>query len=249
MLKFFRKIRYDLLDKNKTGKYFKYAIGEIVLVVIGILIALSINNCNESRKLENKKQELVLNLIDDFEENIILLKSAIDYSDSLIFKMNSFFENSYSTNLKIPLDSLKNLSYGFFRPTDFFPVMTSYDEAKANGSITLLNNKELSQEFTEFQRNFNFYLGLQDQGVNSFFNGSTWELKKSLGSLGFITGAKRNYIHDHLNMGEYLKMINTPIVTAALENQSTLNININTALKRMNINSDKIIKNLNELKK
>jgi len=43
MIKFFRKIRYDLMEKNKTKKYFKYAIGEIVLVVIGILIALSIN--------------------------------------------------------------------------------------------------------------------------------------------------------------------------------------------------------------
>ena len=39
MIKFFRKIRYDLMGKNKTGMYFKYAIGEIVLVVIGILIA------------------------------------------------------------------------------------------------------------------------------------------------------------------------------------------------------------------
>lgn len=50
MIKFFRKIRYSLLSKNKTGKYFKYAIGEIVLVVIGILIALQINNWNEKRK-------------------------------------------------------------------------------------------------------------------------------------------------------------------------------------------------------
>ena len=50
MIKFFRHIRQNLLMENKTGKYFKYAIGEIVLVVIGILIALSINNWNESRK-------------------------------------------------------------------------------------------------------------------------------------------------------------------------------------------------------
>jgi hypothetical protein len=47
--KVFRTIRKDLMEKNKTGKYFKYAIGEIVLVVIGILIALSINNWNQSR--------------------------------------------------------------------------------------------------------------------------------------------------------------------------------------------------------
>jgi len=44
MIKFFSKIRYNLMNQNKTGKYLKYAIGEIVLVVIGILIALSINN-------------------------------------------------------------------------------------------------------------------------------------------------------------------------------------------------------------
>jgi len=50
MLKFFRKIRKDLLSDGKTGKYLKYAIGEIVLVVIGILIALQINNWNENRK-------------------------------------------------------------------------------------------------------------------------------------------------------------------------------------------------------
>ena len=50
MIKFFRRIRQNLLMENKTGKYLKYAIGEIVLVVIGILIALSINNWNEDRK-------------------------------------------------------------------------------------------------------------------------------------------------------------------------------------------------------
>lgn len=48
MIKFFRTIRQNLIMENKTGKYLKYAIGEIVLVVIGILIALSINTWNEN---------------------------------------------------------------------------------------------------------------------------------------------------------------------------------------------------------
>jgi hypothetical protein len=55
MIKFFRKIRQNLLSEGKTGKYFKYAIGEIVLVVFGILIALSINNWNENKK--ERKEE------------------------------------------------------------------------------------------------------------------------------------------------------------------------------------------------
>ncbi|WP_339896089.1 DUF6090 family protein [uncultured Algibacter sp.] len=62
MIKFFRKIRQNLLTEGKTGKYLKYAIGEIVLVVIGILLALSINNWNENRKA-NSNQLKYLNLL------------------------------------------------------------------------------------------------------------------------------------------------------------------------------------------
>jgi len=64
MIKFFRKIRYDLMEKNKTAKYFKYTLGEIILVVIGILIALQINYLNQ------KSQEI--NLGDHKSETIIL---------------------------------------------------------------------------------------------------------------------------------------------------------------------------------
>jgi len=62
MIKFFRKIRYNLMEQNKTGKYFKYAIGEIVLVVIGILIALQINTWNETRKNKAKEMKILINL-------------------------------------------------------------------------------------------------------------------------------------------------------------------------------------------
>ena len=64
MIKFFRKIRQNLLMENKTGKYFKYAIGEIVLVVIGILIALQINTWNQKIVLTGMpKKRYLSNLI------------------------------------------------------------------------------------------------------------------------------------------------------------------------------------------
>ncbi|WP_298496614.1 DUF6090 family protein [uncultured Algibacter sp.] len=70
MIKFFRKIRRNLLSEGKTGKYFKYAIGEIVLVVIGIVIALQINNWNEKRKsdniLENYYHQIITELAKDY---------------------------------------------------------------------------------------------------------------------------------------------------------------------------------------
>jgi Family of unknown function (DUF6090) len=67
MIQFFRKIRYNLMESNKTGKYIKYAIGEIVLVVIGILIALSINEWNDQKK--NAASELIYycRILEDFE--------------------------------------------------------------------------------------------------------------------------------------------------------------------------------------
>mgnify|MGYP003625683564 CR=1 FL=1 len=59
MIKFFRKIRHTMINENKVSKYMLYAIGEIILVVIGILIALQINNWNEQRK-DNKQEFYIL---------------------------------------------------------------------------------------------------------------------------------------------------------------------------------------------
>ena len=70
MIKFFRKIRQNLLMENKTGKYFKYAIGEILLVVIGILIALQVNNLNESSKNDVKAEKFLMKLKNQIERNI-----------------------------------------------------------------------------------------------------------------------------------------------------------------------------------
>ena len=77
MIKFFRKIRYDLMEKNKTGKYLKYAIGEIVLVVIGILIALQINDWNENRKNQIRESKILNNLREDLERTKINLETTI----------------------------------------------------------------------------------------------------------------------------------------------------------------------------
>jgi len=80
--------------ENKTGKYFKYAIGEIVLVVIGILIALQINNWNEDRKNDVKEALLITNIIEDLNSDNAHIKQAIDeleeqlgVVDSLIAKV------------------------------------------------------------------------------------------------------------------------------------------------------------------
>lgn len=78
MLHFFRKIRRDLLANNKFYKYLKYAIGEIVLVVLGILIALYINNWNEDRKSEERAKLLFSHIQKELLYNIERTNYAID---------------------------------------------------------------------------------------------------------------------------------------------------------------------------
>ena len=77
MIKFFRQIRYRLMTKGDTSKYFRYAIGEILLVVIGILIALQINNWNEARKTRAKEVELLKDFQNGLQFDIYQLDSII----------------------------------------------------------------------------------------------------------------------------------------------------------------------------
>ena len=74
MIKFFRHIRRSLINQNKMGKYFKYAIGEIILVVIGILIALQINNWNQNRLNEDLESLYYKRLLDDVREEKQILE-------------------------------------------------------------------------------------------------------------------------------------------------------------------------------
>ena len=86
MIKFFRHIRQSLIMENKTGssakasakagKYLKYAIGEIILVVIGILIALQINNWNEQRKIRQSEQDILNNLKETTDTNVLTINTS-----------------------------------------------------------------------------------------------------------------------------------------------------------------------------
>ncbi len=79
MIKFFRNIRQGLLMQNNTSKYLKYAIGEIALVIIGILLALQINNWNEGRKQDKNIEDLLTVFESELEANIESCTSLIRY--------------------------------------------------------------------------------------------------------------------------------------------------------------------------
>ncbi|GMQ25456.1 hypothetical protein Aoki45_21380 [Algoriphagus sp. oki45] len=94
MIAFFRKIRQKLLTESRVTRYLAYAIGEIILVTIGILIALSINTWNENRKKIERERELMISLKKELSLNSALLDSALNvnkkygiYADQLVEKL------------------------------------------------------------------------------------------------------------------------------------------------------------------
>lgn len=91
MIKFFRHIRKSLIEKNQMGKYFKYAIGEILLVVIGILIALQINNWNEGRKQDIEQKALLKKFSQDLLEDYSNYETNMqEYSETNALHQNLF---------------------------------------------------------------------------------------------------------------------------------------------------------------
>jgi len=145
MIKFFRKIRYDLMEKNKTGKYLKYAIGEIVLVVIGILIALSINNWNENRKDEKRIDAFIQKLKTQTEDNITKVENRIQRFDSnykTSMRLISIIGNDTTTNIDAKIDSLVGANFSDYHLNLDLNVII---EGRENGDIALLPSDTIRQ--------------------------------------------------------------------------------------------------------
>jgi hypothetical protein len=134
MIKFFRKIRYELMEKNKTGKYLKYAIGEIILVVIGILIALQINNWNENKKSNKELEQYINSIKTNISEDIIILDSLITRRKEII---------SYAKNERL---TILNDTYDFETTTlGYRTLIGFYFEANTSGYEALKNSTYLGK--------------------------------------------------------------------------------------------------------
>ena len=145
MIKFFRQIRYKLMSENKTGKYFKYAIGEIILVVIGILIALNINNWNEKRKNNLLKQAYIKNLKIDLNTDLETLEVLNEYNNE--YEKSGFYFLSYLRNNLSEVDTLALTSAFVF--TAYVPNFTmnssTYNDLIQSNNINLFKDIELKR--------------------------------------------------------------------------------------------------------
>lgn len=168
------------MEKNKTGKYLKYAIGEIVLVVIGILIALSINNWNDYRKDRIEEKNLYKTLIRslnndliDVRDKSVILDSAI--SAQRIFITNNSFE---SISSKYPFSEIRDLIIRVGQTSkSFVPNISIYNKIMQNNQIDLIQSDALQMQ------------------IMALYDRAYWEYKDLDASLEnqYLAGINRNF--------------------------------------------------------
>lgn len=144
---FFRNIRQKFLAEGKTTKYLKYAIGEIVLVVIGILIALQVNNWN--RELQNKTLEI--KTLENFKLDLVLQKEIIhnqlDDEQKYLLEVDSCL---MMINSKIEFRNLARLLDSLSVRTTFIANKVTFENLGSDGNITLITNLDLQKEIVRY---------------------------------------------------------------------------------------------------
>jgi len=156
MIKLFKNIRKNLLAEGKTTNYLKYAIGEIVLVVIGILIALQINNWNEDRKdqlrLKNHYTELLDELNNDKNSLNEILEVVRNLNDET-YEISEFINTSESKidTTKLANDLLHCEAYAFFSVSK-----SAYTTLLSSGDIQLIKNTKLKNALSIYHDQTNW---------------------------------------------------------------------------------------------
>jgi len=142
MLKFFRTIRKKLIEQNNVRKYLLYAIGEILLVVIGILIALQINNWNENRKTDDKVHSNLLALKDDLVKDTLLITEYLSEVNRQ-YELNEQLRRRVA-NPGATVDTLVHITRFEFNPNWNNPLFYNTNTYKSLNETGLIENLPVS---------------------------------------------------------------------------------------------------------
>ena len=166
-MKIFRNVRQKLAAENSVAKYLRYAVGEIVLVVIGILIALQVNNWNENQKQKKRETVYLQNLSIDLKKQIQLQDIYIDFEDIFLQDCKDIVAH-YEQNI-----GFKNMDSIFPKINDlsarisFTNANTTLLEMINSGDINIIDNESLKKELMEFNQ---FIEGFARNTVNNNTN-------------------------------------------------------------------------------
>lgn len=188
MIKFFRRIRQQLVSQNNVSKYLLYAIGEIALVVIGILIALQINNNNQDHLERVEEESYLLRIEKDIQQDTSYIKEKIKedlkYRDSFTKFLREIYKEQKSHSEFLSLLQLGNWDVRSLYLVDF-----TFKEITSSGKFEIIQSIELKESILDYYRHRDFGSAHLAQTTEFGFN----NLAKVFPSLS------RHYNYDILN--------------------------------------------------
>lgn len=152
-MKLFRQTRQRLAEENKPGQYLRYAIGEIVLVVIGILIALQINNWNEAKISRDKELHYLSNIQSDLYLNIANIDGNISRRNDLIHSANIMLEHFEGK----PITDISALNFhaiNVYTWQRFFQINNTFIELTNSGTLALISNDSIKGALLELDSQY-----------------------------------------------------------------------------------------------
>jgi hypothetical protein len=225
MIILFRKIRQKMLAKNQFSKYLIYAIGEIILVVIGILIAIAINNKNEQRKEIKQEQIILKQLKEDYKTNLEQLENKIEMRREIIAQSQNILAVA-SNNITISADSLLIQFATLFMDPTFDPIDI---DVVSSGNIKFVRNTRLKKSLSHWTSDIKAYTESEQIQHNHYISEIIPFMKQ--------VGIMRNVNHlfwsaQKLRMGFLDKGINSTVLTPG---ESSKEINVESVMKNSNL--------------
>ncbi len=150
MIKLFRKIRQKLLSENKFTKYLLYAIGEIVLVVIGILIALQINNNNDLRKNREKEIHYLKNIKTDLKINMLELDRYLEIRTECIASAQRIIEYFEGKPIK-DFTAFNADGMNIYTWQKFYQNNNTFQELVNSGNLSLISNDSIKNHLLNIE--------------------------------------------------------------------------------------------------
>lgn len=231
MFKFFRRVRQALLSESKFSKYLLYALGEILLVVIGILIALQINNWNEEHKERKVEQSYIKLLTRDLIADSVSLNELILFSDNSV-KSKEVILAYLDKEISKP-DSLDThfLRAAFEGVQSFVPNIGAFDELQSAGGLSLINNELVRNQILTLYNDYDQV----NQNTAQYYLKNRWETRdliyeKANGNLfQDLEILHKNILEELLEDGELKgRIINNWAITYNIELKKIAEVNAAT---------------------
>ncbi len=174
-----KKIRITLLQKGELTKYLTYALGETIIVTIGILLALFLSNWNQTVSNNKLEKQYYQSIKDQLKEDTDVLSGEIAYNQRHYFQFR-YASHLIETNAKTSIDTLGKIAFNMVRFSDFRRKSNTYQTLINSGEVVLLKNDQITESLQNLEEIYLYINRLEENHSTIILSQIIPELKEPL---------------------------------------------------------------------